>query len=343
MHDIALTPAARASLETMHRRIVRLGLLDDRPERVGWISSDGTATTGTVLTAEEELRGGPLRYRTRSAMGAAALPEGYYSVRITHEGLRIQQWDAEDHLRRVLRIARRAGRGRYGIGFVPAVEGEAAQPLGGDFREMPVEAIVHLRRLRALAADPPRVFVVEVRTLRARLVADKPIRTLPLSVDPGLDAIYQQEFTGVDAVRRDRALGRTSSGLRPLGTARFDERWPHLARNTWPAGPESWRLLGAPDGTTVIMSEGLADPVPDDGLRVERPGQHREGRACAIAERRRAAQDGLLASGADRLDGGDEIIGVGQGTGIQPVPGGVLAAARGRHVHSLAARVSTMG
>lgn len=269
MHDIALTPAARASLETMHRRIVRLGLLDDRPERVGWISSDGTATTGTVLTAEEELRGGPLRYRTRSAMGAAALPEGYYSVRITHEGLRIQQWDAEDHLRRVLRIARRAGRGRYGIGFVPAVEGEAAQPLGGDFREMPVEAIVHLRRLRALAVDPPRVFVVEVRTLRARLVADKPIRTLPLSVDPGLDAIYQQEFTGVDAVRRDRALGRTSSGLRPLGTARFDERWPHLARNTWPAGPESWRLLGAPDGTTVIMSEGLADPVPDDGLRIE--------------------------------------------------------------------------
>uniref|UniRef100_UPI002931A66F hypothetical protein n=1 Tax=uncultured Propionibacterium sp. TaxID=218066 RepID=UPI002931A66F len=269
MHDIALTPATRESLETVHRRIVRLGLLDEVPERVGWISSDGGAATGSVLTDEEELRGGPLRYRTHSAMSAASLPDGYYTVRITREGLRIQQWDAEDHLRSALRAARRAGRGRYGVGFVPAVDGDAAQPLGDSFKDMPVESIVHLRELRGLAAEPPRVLVIEVRVLRARLIADKPVAGLDVSVEAGLDAIYQQEFTGVDAVRRDRALFYADSGLRPLGAARFDDRWPRLARNTWPTAPEAWRLFGTADGATVILSEGLADPNPDDGLRIE--------------------------------------------------------------------------
>lgn len=269
MHDIALTPAARASLETMHRRIVQLGLLEDVPERVGWINAEAGTCTGSVLTDEEELRGGPLRYQTHSAVGAASLPDGYYTIRITRRGLHIQQWDAEDHLRRALRAAREAGRGRYGVGFVPAVDEDAAHPLGDGFRDMPVESIVHLRRLRALAADPPRVFVIEVRMLRTRLAADKPVADLPLSVDAGLRALYEREFTGVDAVRRDRDAFYTASGLGPLGAARFDDRWPRLSRNTWPAGPELWQLFGTPDGTTIIVSEGLADPTPDDGLRVE--------------------------------------------------------------------------
>ncbi|RLP09006.1 hypothetical protein [Propionibacterium australiense] len=269
MHDIALTPTGRESLETMHRRIVQLGLLDDRPERVGWISCEAGTCTGTVLTDEEELRGGPLRYRTHSAVGLASLPDGYYTMRITRRGLHIQQWDAEDHLRRALQVVREAGRGSYAVCFVSAVDGDAAQPLGNGFKDMPVESIAHLRRLRALAADPPRVFVVEARMLRTRLITDKPIGDLPVSVDTSLVALYQQEFTGVDAVRRDRAAFYSGSGLEPLGAARFDDRWPRLSRNTWPAGPELWQLFGAPDGTTIILSEGLADPNPDDGLRVE--------------------------------------------------------------------------
>jgi len=269
MHDIALTPAARASLETMHRRIVQLGLLEDVPERVGWISAEAGTCTGSVLTDEEELRGGPLRYQTHSAVGAASLPDGYYTIRISRRGLHIQQWDAEDHLRRALQAAREAGRGRYAVGFGPSVDGDAAHPLGDGFRDMPVESIVHLRRLRSLAADPPRVFVIEVRMLRTRLTADKPVGDLPLSVDAGLHALYEQEFTGVDAVRRDRGAFYAASGLEPLGAARFDDRWPLLTRNTWPAGPELWRLFGTQDGTTLVMSEGLADPKPHDGLRVE--------------------------------------------------------------------------
>lgn len=269
MHDIALTPAGRASLEAMHRRIVRLGLLDDRPERVGWLNSEGGTTAGTVLTDEEELRGGPLRYRTRSAMSSAALPEGFYSVRLTRDSLRIQQWDAEDHLRRALQLVRRSGRGRYGIAFVPSLEGEDAQPLGEGFADMPVETIVHLRRLRALVADPPRVLVIEARRLRTRLVADRPLGVLPVVVDRGLESLYHQQFTGADAVRRDRARYYEENSLEISSPVRFSEDWPPMSHNTWPAGPEAWQLFRTLFGETIIMSEGLADPTPDDGLRVE--------------------------------------------------------------------------